>query len=139
MKFPLAPVLAVVTSATAPIRNAIAPAMPLILTVTVSALVVFHLVVEILVAMLAYIYLNLYHMETFGHLIGIARYLLDLLARNLEQLSPDLAQRAYATLLGELGPKSFLLLVIGLVVSTMVRFVLWLIHKGLRSIRAEKK
>jgi hypothetical protein len=101
----------------------------------VTFLVVFHLIVEILVTMLAYIYLNLYHMDTFGHLIGLARELLNILTQGLMQLSPDFAQKADATLLGELGPKAFLLLVMGLIAGTLVRFVVWLIGRGVHAVK----
>jgi hypothetical protein len=131
LRFPIAPVLA----ALAPVRAAVAPVKPVIIMATVTSLVVVHLIVEILVAMLAYIYLNLYHIDTFGFLIGLARELLNLLTQALMQLSPDLAQKADATLLGELGPKAFLLLVMGLVAGMLVRFVLWLIGRGVQTVK----
>ena len=132
LRFAIAPMLTALT----PMKAAVAPVKPVVITLIVTALVVFHLIIEILVAMLAYIYLNLYHMDTFGYLIRKSRYMLDLLARSLERLSPELAESAYATLLGELGPKAFLLLVMGLVAGTLVRFVMWLIG---RSVHAVKK
>jgi hypothetical protein len=89
----------------------------------------------VLVAMLAYMYLNLYHIETFGRLIGIAHQLLDLFAQRLEQISPELATQAYATILGELGAKSVLLLFIGLAVSTGIRFLIWFFHKSIETVR----
>ncbi|MEJ2125094.1 MAG: hypothetical protein P8Y47_09890 [Alphaproteobacteria bacterium] len=131
MRFPIAPVLA----ALAPVRAAVAPVKPVIIMATVTSLVVVHLIVEILVAMLAYIYLNLYHIDTFGFLIGLARELLNLLTQALMQLSPELAQKADATLLGDLGPKAFLLLVMGLVAGMLVRFVLWLIGRGVQTVK----
>ena len=45
---------------------------------------------------------------------------------------PDLSNRAYATLLGELGPKAMLLLLIGLIVGAIVRFVAWSIVRLVR-------
>jgi len=127
--------LASVLTALNPVKAAIAPVKPVVITLIVTFLVVFHLIVEILVTMLAYIYLNLYHMDTFGYLIRESRYMLDLLARSLEWLSPELAERAYATLLGELGPKAFLLLVMGLIAGTLVRFVMWLIGRGVHAVK----
>jgi hypothetical protein len=81
------------------------------------------LVVELISAMLVYIYLNLYHLQTFGHLVRIARYVLDALVGQLEYWLPGSANSAYATLVGELGPKSILLLIIGLLVAAGIRFL----------------
>lgn len=93
-----------------------------------GALLIAYLVLEVLAAMLAYMYLNLYQIETFGYLIGLSRNLLNQFAVHLEQLSPVIANQAYATILGELGPKSILLLFIGLGVSTAIRFVIWIFN-----------
>jgi hypothetical protein len=90
-----------------------------------GALLIVYLVLEVLAAMLAYMYLNLYQIETFGYLIGLSRNLLNQFAVHLEQLSPAIANQAYATILGELGPKSILLLFIGLGVSAAIRLVIW--------------
>lgn len=82
------------------------------------------LVVELVVTMLVYTYLNLKHIETFGWLVRQARVVLDLLAGQLEFWLPGGSNAAYATLIGELGPKSILLLMIGLVVGTVIRWLL---------------
>jgi hypothetical protein len=79
------------------------------------------LVIELVAAMLAYIYLNLYHLETFGGLVRLARDLLDIFRGQFEYWLPTAANQAYATLLGELGPKSILLLLIGLLTATVIR------------------
>ena len=79
------------------------------------------LVVELVAAMLVYIYLNLYSLETFGNLVRLARDVLDVFREQLEYWLPAAANQAYATLLGELGPKSILLLLIGLVTATVIR------------------
>ncbi len=81
------------------------------------------LVVELLSAMMIYIYLNLYHVELFGHLVRDARYVLDALVSQMEYWLPVSSNSAYATLIGELGPKSLLLLLIGLVSAMAIRFL----------------
>jgi hypothetical protein len=91
-----------------------------------------YLIVEVFLAMATYMYLNLYHPYTFGSLIGLARGLLNSFTTYLEQLSPELANRAYATLLGELGPKSVLLLLIGLIVSALARLMIWAVKNALK-------
>jgi hypothetical protein len=96
----------------------------LTLAVVLAALAV-YVVVEVVVAMAAYMYLALNHMETFGHLVAFSRDVLNLFANQLEHWAPDLATQAYTTLLGELGPKSILLLLIGLVVSALGRLATW--------------
>ncbi len=81
------------------------------------------LIVELLAAMLIYIYLNLYHVTLFGNLVQDARYVLDALVGQMEYWLPVSANSAYASLIGELGPKSPLLLLIGLVTAMVIRFL----------------
>ncbi len=94
-------------------------------TIAFLVLFVVYLIVEVLLAMVTYMYLNLNHPLTFGWLTSIARELLNSFTTYLEQVSPELATRAFATLLGELGPKSVLLLLIGLLVSAIARLIIW--------------
>ena len=100
--------------------------LPYILAV---AYVVLLLLVELVTAMLVYIYLNLYHLETFGTLVRFAKAVLDTLIAQMEYWAPVSANAAYATLVGELGPKSILLLLIGLVAGVVVRFVVRLLRR----------
>lgn len=79
------------------------------------------LVVELVLTMVVYTYLNLKFLDTFGYLVRLSRSVLDALSNLLVYLLPGQANAAYATLLGELGPKAILLLLIGLVVATIVR------------------
>lgn len=97
-------------------------------TVLITVLFVVYLIVEVFLTMLIYMYLNLNHPVTFGWLTGLSRGLLNSFTTYLEQLSPDLANRAYASILGELGPKSVLLLLMGLIVSAIMRLLLWLVR-----------
>ncbi len=97
----------------------------LLALVAVIAALAVYVIVEVVVAMVAYMYLALNHVETFGHLIAFSHDVLNLFANQLEQWSPELATQAYTTLLGELGPKSILLLLIGLAVSAIGRLATW--------------
>jgi hypothetical protein len=110
----------------------------LLKTVAFIGLLLAYLVIEVFVAMLAYAYLNLNHVETFGYLVGLSGSFLSEMAAQLKTYSPDLANRAYATLLGEFGPKSILLLFIGLGVSMVIRFIVWLIHLAFGNMRSAK-
>jgi hypothetical protein len=101
----------------------------------VITLLLLYVAVEVVVAMFAYMYLALNHVETFGTLISFSRDVLNLFANQLEQFSPELANRAYTTLLGELGPKSILLLLIGLIVGAMGRLIGWLVRRWIHSAR----
>lgn len=119
-----------------------APSQPRMSSVTAlfkaiiyGVLLIAYLVLEVLAAMLAYMYLNLYQIETFGYLIGVSRNLLNEFAVQLERISPTIANQAYATILGELGAKSILLLFIGLLVSTGIRFVIWVINGVIEGLR----
>jgi hypothetical protein len=104
-----------------------------------SVLLVAYLILEVLVAMLAYMYLNLYQIQTFGYLISLSHRLLNEFAVQLEKLSPAIANQAYATILGELGAKSILLLFIGLAVSTGIRFLIWIMNEAFDWLHPKKK
>jgi hypothetical protein len=109
-----------------------------LVTVIVAAIVfVLYLAVEAIVAMFAYMYLALNHVELFGHLVSFSRDVLNLFANQLEAWAPDFANQAYTTLLGELGPKSILLLLIGLTVGAILRLIGWTIRRYAMSDRAE--
>jgi hypothetical protein len=108
---------------------------PALSTLLFLLLFVLYLVVEIFLAMATYVYLNIYHPYTFGSLIRLSRSLLDGFTTYLKGFSPELANRAYATLLGELGPKSVLLLLIGLIVSALARLIIWSIRRSLARLR----
>ena len=98
-----------------------------------------YLVVEMFAAMLAYAYLNIYQINTFGYLIKLSRNFLTSLQVFFENYaSAELANKAYATLLGEIGPKSIMLLFLGLAVSMLIRFMVWALHQvwALRPARA---
>src|SRR5437016_1103304 len=90
-------------------------------TTAAAAQIVSLLVVELVATMIIYIYLNLYHIGTFGYLVRWARTVLDVLAGQLDYWLPVSSNVVYATLIGELGPKSILLLILGLLTGTVVR------------------
>jgi hypothetical protein len=90
-------------------------------TTAAAAQIVSLLVVELVATMIIYIYLNLFHIGTFGYLVRLARAVLDVLTGQLEYWMPASSNAAYATLIGELGPKSILLLILGLVTGTVIR------------------
>jgi hypothetical protein len=48
--------------------------------------------------------MNLYHLQEFGFLVRIARYVLDALVGQIEFWLPGSADSTYATLIGERGP-----------------------------------
>ena len=79
------------------------------------------LVIEVVLTMVVYTFLNLKFLDTFGYLVRMSRTVLDWMGSLLLTLLPGSANAAYATLLGELGPKAILLLLIGLVVATIMR------------------
>ncbi len=102
------------------VRSILKP--PLIAVLTIVQILVL-LVVELLAAMLIYMYLNLYHVGLFGVLVRHARDILDALTGQLDYWLPVTSNAAYASVIGELGPKSLLLLLIGLVSAMLIRFV----------------
>lgn len=107
----------------------------LFVMLAVITLLVLYVVVEVVVAMFAYMYLALNHVEIFGTLISFSRDVLNLFANQLEEFFPEFTNRAYTTLLGELGPKSILLLLIGLTVSALGRLITWLARRWIYGAR----
>ena len=85
------------------------------------------LMFELILTILAYSYLAVYQREWFGYLARISSEFFNWLVNQLIALMPDVSNTAYATLMGELAPKAILLLMIGLIVGAIVRFVHWLI------------
>lgn len=110
----------------------------LLKTFAYLALLLIYLVVEVFVAMLTYAYLNLYQVDLFGQLVGLSATFLTAMARQIEAFSPELANQAYATLLGEFAPKSILLLFIGLGASMVIRFIVWVMHLALSGVRTPR-
>ena len=92
-------------------------------TVGTAIHIVVMLVIELVATMLVYIYLNLYHLETFGYLVRLSRSVLDVMTGQIEYWLPVKANSAYATLIGELGPKSILLLILGLLTAAIIRAI----------------
>jgi len=85
------------------------------------------LILELVLTMLVYSGLNIYSLNLFGMLVRGARSVLDIMTTVVERVMPGSANTAYATLFGELGPKSILLLLIGLIVAAFVRSVVGLV------------
>lgn len=79
------------------------------------------LIIELVVTMLVYVGLNLYSFELFGTLVRYAGAALEMMAALVERVFASSANTAYASVFGELGPKSMLLLLIGLVVAGVLR------------------
>ena len=86
------------------------------------------LVVELIATMLVYTYLNLQHVDTFGSLVRLSKSVLDLIAGQIDYWLQGSSSAAYASLFGELGPKSILLLLTGLVVGALIRGVISLMR-----------
>ncbi len=102
---------------------------------TILAIIRFSalLILELVIAILIYSYLALYHTELFGFLARQASVVFDQLAQLIVASFPATADQAYATAFGELAPKSMLLLMIGLAVGAVMRFVAWAIVRLIRA------
>ena len=97
----------------------------LVRVIVTIALFFVLLAVEVLAAMFVYGYMQLAHTELFGWLVRYARGVLDFAASLIDQFFASSANQVYATVFGELGPKSILLLLIGLVVGALFRILIW--------------
>lgn len=104
--------------------------IPLKVVLSIIILLV-TLILEIFLSMFTYIYLALFHLTFFGELVRFARHALNGIVDLMESLLPGLSTQAHATLVGELGPKSFLLLFIGLFASGLMRVISWGWRKAL--------
>lgn len=91
------------------------------------------LVLEVMLAMVLYIYLDLNHREFFGILVGWARDGMNALLGGLQEASGDLYVAANQSLAGEVAAKAFLLLVLGLFASGVIRMLAWSVRRLLRS------
>ena len=101
----------------------------LLATVAALALILVQVIFELIATVAIYIYLNLYHLDTFGYLVRVARSVLDVLAGQIDYWMPVSSNVAYATLIGELGPKSILLLMLGLFTGAILRSIARLIGR----------
>lgn len=95
--------------------------------------IVAMLIVELVLTVLVYTGLNLHNFELFGQLVRFAGSVLEYMSALMERVFSGSANSAYASLFGELGPKSMLLLLIGLVVAALVRVVVTLVRSLVRS------
>jgi hypothetical protein len=73
--------------------SGIALVTSLLKTLAYMALLLIYLIVEVFVAMLAYAYLNLYHVDIFGQLVGLSANFLTSMARQIKQAIDGFADR----------------------------------------------
>ncbi|HVZ03480.1 hypothetical protein [Hyphomicrobium sp.] len=91
------------------------------------------LIVELVLTILVYTALNVYSFEFFGKLVRLAGAVLETMGGLVESFFAGSSSTAYASLFGELGPKSMLLLLIGLIVAAVVRLLtslVWTLTHG---------
>ncbi len=86
------------------------------------------LIVELVLTILVYTGLNVYSFELFGQLVRFSGAVLETMAGLVERFFSGSSNTAYASLFGELGPKSMLLLLTGLVVAAVVRLLTSLVR-----------
>lgn len=91
-------------------------------------------VVELMAALFTYFYLAIFQREWFGTLIGYSREILNFCIGQLEMWFPAFTNQANATLIGELAPKSMLLLLIGLVVGALIRALFWVLSRAYQAL-----
>ncbi len=103
----------------------------LIMAIVTSVLLVF---IELMAALFSYFYLAIFEREWFGTLIGYSREVLNFSIGQIELWFPAFTNAANATLIGELAPKSMLLLLIGLVVGAVIRLLLWMVTRLVRAV-----
>jgi hypothetical protein len=90
------------------------------------------LIVELILTIIVYTTLNVYSFALFGTLVRFAGAVLETIAGLVERFFSGASNTAYASLFGELGPKSMLLLLIGLVVAAIVRLLTSLVRESMR-------
>ncbi len=103
----------------------------LLMAIVTSVVLVF---IELMAALFTYFYLAIFEREWFGTLIGYSREVLNFSIGQIELWFPAFTNAANATLIGELAPKSMLLLLIGLVVGAVIRLLLWMLSRMVRAV-----
>ena len=103
----------------------------LLMAIVTSVVLVF---IELMAALFTYFYLAIFEREWFGTLIGYSREVLNFSIGQIELWFPAFTNAANATLIGELAPKSMLLLLIGLVVGAVIRLLLWILTLMVRAV-----
>lgn len=103
----------------------------LLMAIVTSVVLVF---IELMAALFTYFYLAIFEREWFGTLIGYSREVLNFSIGQIELWFPAFTNAANATLIGELAPKSMLLLLIGLVVGAVIRLLLWMLTRMVRAV-----
>ncbi len=96
-----------------------------IITIITACLFTAIVFLEVIATFIAYILLRGTDDSFFSSLVSFSRSVLDLFATTLERFLPSIAHKANATLLGELSPKAVLLLLVGLSVGALLRFIFW--------------
>jgi hypothetical protein len=81
------------------------------------------LIVELVLTVVVYTSLNVYSFDFFGRLVQFAGTVLEAMSGVVDRFFSGASSAAYASLFGELGPKSMLLLLLGLVVAAIVRLL----------------
>lgn len=103
----------------------------LLMAIVTAVVLVF---IELMAALFTYFYLAIFEREWFGTLIGYSREVLNFSIGQIELWFPAFTNAANATLIGELAPKSMLLLLIGLVVGAVIRLLLWMLTRMVRAV-----
>ncbi|MGH1352095.1 MAG: hypothetical protein ACRBBN_14995 [Methyloligellaceae bacterium] len=80
---------------------------------------------ELIAAMAVYFGLSQLSADSYGSLVSLSGDVLSLFSAYFKQFFPEAANHANATLLGELSPKAMLLLLVGLTIGALLRFIFW--------------
>lgn len=97
----------------------------IIITIITACLFTAIVFLEVIATFVAYILLRGTDESFFSSLVTFSRDFLNMFASTLETFLPSIAHKANSTLLGELSPKAVLLLLVGLSVGAILRFVFW--------------
>ncbi len=83
------------------------------------------LVFEVVLAMLLFTYLAFNHIDLFGGMVNVAQQLLSWVIVMLRAVFPDLQNEIMGGAVGGLDPRDFLLLILGLLASGVIRMLVW--------------
>ncbi|MEM9724508.1 MAG: hypothetical protein AAF909_03475 [Pseudomonadota bacterium] len=90
------------------------------------------LILEILLALAIYVFLDINYRDLFGALTNWARETLSALLSTLSDFAPSLYTAANQSVAGEISATGFLLLVIGLFASGVIRLIAWMVRRAVR-------
>lgn len=103
--------------------------MSVITRLLVSIVALFGtLIFEVILAMLLFTYVAINHIDLFGGMVNISQQLLAWVVEMLRVVFPSYQNEIMGGAVGGLDPRDFLLLILGLLASGVIRMIVWFVR-----------